>query len=410
MRCALVEQVFVDGVAQYQRPNGSTPGPGQFAMDSARHVVLGSSPSGHAVEVSTRALWMLVRASDVTVNGFRMKHSVTTAQFGALTVGNDTGTIVYDRVTISNNVLSDTSGAVLRLWSGSGHRIIGNDISRGGQLGIGFSAISTPQAQNSIFRNNVIHDNNTEDFNWWWEAGGVKVTGYLYFLTFDANTVYGNKGPGFWTDGYVYNTTITNNAVHHNFAEGISVEISQYGTVAYNRVWENGWGCQGTNCSANVNQTGWVWGSGILSSTSGGFDIHDNIVAWNPDGINVLTQQRSDLMPPPDGTLVHNNNVFQARQPGDTNSDAVMLGWLDDGVTLMRQCVQSGSCSSYENLLYNSRAEPTYCRFEDPINACRGTLALYQADGADTGSHYISAADATALLSANAMPTSPESH
>jgi hypothetical protein len=411
MRCALPEQVFFDGVAQYQKANGSTPGPGQFAMDSSRHVVLGSSPAGHVVEVSTRWYWMRIWASDVTMSGFRMRHAASAAQNGGLEVGKDDLSLIVDRATIANNVLSDASGRVLSLNAGSAHRVIGNDISRAGQLGIGYGSPTTSVGQGTLFQGNVVHDNNTEDFKWWWEAGGIKASRDDY-LTFDRNILYGNKGAGIWTDGNVHHVTFTNNVAHHNLAWGIAAEITRYGVVAYNRVWENGWGCLGTNCQAQFDQTVWVWGSGILSSSSGGLDIHDNISAWNADGIAPLTAQRED-MESPDETLVHDNYVFHTNQPGDA-SDAVMLGWLSDGTTAMTQCVQSGSCRSFANLLYSISAEPgpgsAYpCRF-GYSNGCRGRLDMYQAGGADTGSRYITKEEATALLVANGMPTSPESH
>jgi parallel beta-helix repeat protein len=412
MRCLLPEQVFIDGVAQYQKPDNTIPGAGQFSLDSSRHVILGTSPSGHTVEVTTRWYWVRVHASDVTINGFRMQHSAPSYCCGGIEVGYDEFSAIYDRVTISNNTLSDTSTRVIAVHGGSNHRVTGNTIYRAGQLGIAYSSISSSPAQNSLIQNNILHDNNTEDFGYGYESGGVKVASYVSYLTLDRNTVYNNRGTGLWADGHVYNTTFTNNIIHNNLAWGISVEISRYGTIAHNRIWENGWGCMGTNCAANslsLAQTDWVMGAGILSSTSGGFDIHDNIEAWNADGIVPFTALRSDVIEPPDGTLVHNNYIFLARQPGD-KYDAAMLGFLSDRTTLMTQCVQSGSCRSYDNLLYNSQAEPTYCRFTDPINSCRSTLALFQADGVDTGSRYISAAEASAVLSSNGMPTAPESH
>ena len=48
-----------------------------------------------------------------------------------------------------------------------------------------------------------------------------------------------------------------------------------------NRLWENGW-----------RFPAWGWGGGIVVSSSRNVEVFDNVVAWNPDGISIISQQR----------------------------------------------------------------------------------------------------------------------
>lgn len=52
------------------------PGYGQFALNSARQVVLAQNPNGVTVEVTVRQRVIDVRASDVTIRGLVVRHSM----------------------------------------------------------------------------------------------------------------------------------------------------------------------------------------------------------------------------------------------------------------------------------------------------------------------------------------------
>ncbi len=93
-----------------------------------------------------------------------MKHAATPAQRGALNNGG------YSNWTVQGNVLSDAHGAVVSLYNASDLRLLNNDISRGGQLGVQGS-----QATDVLVQGNRIYDNNTEAFSSGWEAGGLKM-------------------------------------------------------------------------------------------------------------------------------------------------------------------------------------------------------------------------------------------
>jgi hypothetical protein len=50
MLCSEAEMVFLDGRYLSQRPDGADPGPGEFALDAGRRVMLGDDPTGKKVE------------------------------------------------------------------------------------------------------------------------------------------------------------------------------------------------------------------------------------------------------------------------------------------------------------------------------------------------------------------------
>jgi hypothetical protein len=116
---------------------------------------------------------------------------------------------------------------------------------------------------------------------------------------------------------YCATITISGNAVHHNSHQGILFEISTGASITGNAVWENGW-----------SFTAWGWGGGIVVSSSAGADVSGNTVAWNADGIVVLSQNRAGS-PAATNNHVHNNVVAIAPQPGD-GDDAYAIAWLAD--------------------------------------------------------------------------------
>jgi nitrous oxidase accessory protein NosD len=382
-RCAWPEQVFVDGVPQTQLAAGSSPSAGQFALDAARHVLLGYSPAGHTVEVTTRRYWLTIQASDVTVSGFRMRHAAVPPQDGGLRQ------LSGDRATISNNVLSDTHGGVLSLNGGTFHRLLNNDVSRGGQEGI---HIGGPTGESDVLvQGNRIHDNNTEGFDCGWECGGLK-TALQTRLTIDNNEVDHNLGPGLWCDIQCRDVVFSNNRVHHNSNTGISFEISTGAKIFSNRVWENGW-----------SFTAWGWGAGILVSSGGGAEIYNNILAWNADGVSVISQNRPDAAPATNN-YVHDNTVVEGAMASDA-SDKFMVGWLQDWAGSMFNAASNNRGAT--NLYWNTQAEPT-CRFA--WSSCVNRIIDFNATPGEEGARYLTDAEMGSILGVAGIPTSPQAH
>jgi len=391
-RCQWPEQVFFDGVALRQVASG--PVTGQFAMDSSRHVVLGQNPSGHVVEVTTRSKWVDVTASDVTIDGVTMRHAANAPQGENAALDVSGGS----RFILRRSALFDVHGTLIGVAGGSGHRIEDNELARGGQNGFGL-----PNIVDSLVARNRIHDNNTEDFDPGWEAGAGKA-GRVLRLTFDANDVYANAGPGLWCDIDCNDVTYSNNRTHHNEGPGIFFEISNVAHITGNIVWENAW-----------RFPAWGWGAGILISSSSNAEVSHNVVAWNPDGISVISQNRpaepiGSLTDPNRwnnvrGNYVHDNDVILAPQPSDS-SDKPMLAWLQDWAGIMYDSASNNRGAA--NRYWHSQAEPSWCRFA--WSGCRDTIAGFNGTPGEEGGRYLSLSERDAVLSGASVPLSPIAH
>jgi parallel beta-helix repeat protein len=403
-RCFQAEQVFLNGRPLTQVSSSSVPGVGQFKVTAnLRKIVLADKPVGHRVEVTTREHWIVGAADNVTVKGFRMRHAGNDAQRGALWLNN------HANWRVEANVLSDTHGAVVALGSGNNNKLVGNDIFRGGQIGVvGAANVGT------VVRDNLIHDNNTEGFNAQWEAGGLKfalVRGALI----EGNAVYRNDGSGLWCDISCENATFRNNRVHHNRNAGIFFEISDGARIYGNAVWENGW------CFSD-----WGWGAGILIASSRNADVHDNVVAWNADGISVLSQLRAqidqrDANPdddPPDlrhpwnkavGNFIHDNVIAMTDDdPFDPDNDNMFaLAWLQDwpGVLFQSRSLNRGAGNRY---WYPNTEGKTRFAWSTGIADTQRYLREFNATPGEEAGVYMTALQKSTALSAARVPLAPQ--
>jgi len=399
-RCLKAEQVFIDGRALTQVP--SNPAPGQFALDGARNVLLADDPTGKTVEVTVRQRWVLMQADNVTVRGFTMKHSANDAQRGG--IGNDG----RSHITIQNNVLSDAHGYVVR-FDGDGAmglKLLGNDISRGGEMGFGGSAgDGNPATIDIEVRNNDIHHNQTEDFECGWECGGMKMA-VIKGAIWDGNTVRENNGPGMWCDIDCANITISNNNVYRNRDMGIFFEISDGAKIFGNRVWQNVWN--------NPAPNSWGYNTGILISSSRNAEVYDNTVAWNDnDQITLISQDRARSggdNPEWDqvyGHFVHDNRLF-GLDSTNANSDkyhSLGLGWLQDFAGTLFDAASNNRGA--RNLYYYVGAEGTnaFPRFAWDNGYER--LADFNATPGEENGRYMTLAEKNAALSAAGIPLTP---
>lgn len=293
-RCQLPEQVFIEGQPLEQVLE--RPGRGQFALDADRRILLGESPSNRQVEVSVRRYWVLGASDNVGIHGFRMRHAANDAQwFGALRTSGHSGW------TIAGNVLSDAHGALVSLCSsgGSNNRLLDNELFRSGWL-----AVHGHACDGALVQGNHIHHNNTEGFSADWAAGGIKMATARH-VVFADNRIHDNAGHGVWCDidcdGIVYR----GNAVHDNGGVGVFHEISGRARILDNRIWGNGW-----------RMGAWGTGAGILSQGSRDVRIANNTLAWNADGIVVVSTQRHQDPEHPwnrvTGNTVVNNLIVMA--------------------------------------------------------------------------------------------------
>jgi parallel beta-helix repeat protein len=378
-RCLWREQVFYDG-----RPLlavDANPAPGQFSVANGI-LSIADDPSGHVVEVSTRQRWVEVKADGVSIQGFTMRHCVNDSQSGCIASDQHSG------VTVSGNTLSETHGGVVGLFHGSNLKILRNDISHGGQIGVTMSGVT-----DSLVQGNRIHENNfRKDFNAGWEAGGMKST-HATHLSMDNNEVYLNRGPGLWCDIECQDVTFSNNRVHDNEANGISYEISHAARIYGNVVWNNGWGFHS-----------WGWGAGIMIQNSDHSEVYNNIVAWNAHGISVIEQDRRDgsVQHPITEAYLHDNTIVM--QDG---FEQFAVAWLTD----CKDCRIFDPDS-------NNRAERNAHGFSGAGEAnAKGRftwggkkynrLAEFSSTPGGKNDRYLSPAEQNKILSAAGVPLSP---
>jgi parallel beta-helix repeat protein len=380
-RCLWPEQVFFDGKPLQQV--ASDPHSGQFAVNDNRQVILADNPSDHKVEVTVRQQWVVGKSHGVTIEGFTMKHAANDSQSKAAVANGG-----YSNWTVQNNVLSDAHGAVVSLTDGTGLKLIGNDIFRGGQLGV-----HSGGGAELVVEDNKIHHNNTEGFSRSWEAGGMKAAA-MSSLRVEGNEVYANGGVGLWCDVGCKNVVYSNNRIHHNENMGILIEISSGAQVFGNVLWENGWA-----------KSAWGWGAGIVSSSSKDVEIYNNTLAWNADGISVISQERNVTYALiVENVLVHDNQILAKDYPG--TKDNFALAWLQDwdGGVLFDA---SSNNRGYDNRYWYPSAEGSYARYKwnreperflEPFNA---TL------GEETGS-YMTKSEKDTVVSSTGIPAEPE--
>jgi parallel beta-helix repeat protein len=208
-------------------------------------------------------------AANVTVRGFEVTNYNNPPQWGAIH-GQGPGWVVeYNEVhhNATTGIRVENVGPVVR----------NNYIHHNRQLGIAASA-----STNGLIEDNEISYNNyTVEYDWGWEAGGSKFwsnTG----LVIRGNYVHDNHGPGLWSDVNNYNTLYENNTVVNNFAAGIFHEISYDAVIRNNTSRGNGWG-----------DPAWVWGAGIVISSSLNVEIYGNHVEGNFNGITAAQQNRA---------------------------------------------------------------------------------------------------------------------
>jgi hypothetical protein len=284
--CRLQEQVFIDGKELSQVT--SNPLAGEFMINGDLQIVMGDTPTGRTVEVSVRQTWIQGGAANVTIKGFVMKHAANKAQVGALT---NSG---YANWTVENNKLSNTSGVNVTINNATGGKIINNEISYAGQLGIGGN-----RSPGLLIKGNKIHHNNNLGFSCGWECGALKVAHATDNILED-NESYENFGYGLWCDIECVNTTFRRNRVYDNANKGIVQEISGSAKIYDNRIWNNGFG-----------YTVWGWGAGALSQNSDNVEMFNNILAWNADGMGVISQGSRSDNPSASNNSTHDNFIAQ---------------------------------------------------------------------------------------------------
>lgn len=341
------------------------------------------------MEVTVRQRWVLGAANNVSVQGITMKHA---AGDGLWNGG-------YSNWTVKNNDLSYAHAKNLTLTLGNFLLARNNDLHDGGQMGM-----SSNDADIEI-SNNRVYNNNTENFDPGWAAGGMKIAQPRSALIAD-NEVYDNKDIGIWTDVVNENQTsveIARNRVHHQPREGIRVEITKNFNVHDNVVWENGWG-EGDSYN----------GAGITVAGSHDGVVNDNVLAWNASGIAIVQQNRSGANEQPYDTVknvrLNRNQVIQDEIPNSLNHAAALWNKSDSAIA-------EGALSIYDPAANSGGADGEYW-FDEPEGQTYRfkwdgkfkTLTAFNTTPAEENGRYLSDTEKDTILQTNGLPAAPENH
>jgi parallel beta-helix repeat protein len=370
-RCNWPEQVFVDGTPFTEVAPGSLPGATQFALDSARHIVLHDDPTGHTVEVTTRERWVDTQSDNVTIQGFAFWHAANAAETGAIGNQDRTGW------TLQDSKLYYAHGGIVSLGGAknpdSQTRVLRNEIAGSGYEGInGLMNVNTLIQGNRIFNNNL---SGFDSVNW--AGAGVKVVGFTN-LVLDQNDVYNNNGPGLWCDINCQGVVFSNNRIHDNRGAGILFEISSGARIFNNVIW----GCSPTAPAINI-------------SSSSGAEVYSNVLAWNNLGIAVFSEERSHRPGPGTvGISIHDNTILA---PGQS---AVSLQWFQRGAGNLFEATSSNSGAS-NNFWYPSDEDGT-ARFR--WQRWISSIHDFTQTPSGSGARYLSAQERDQVLSAWGIP------
>ncbi len=299
-RCNRAHDLFLDGAVLRHVGTLAEVVPGAWYFDyPANRIYMADDPDGHTVETSVTAQAFAGPAGNVTVRGIVIEKYANPAQTGAVDAGRGAGWVVRD------NEVRYTHGAGIRI----GHRaqIVGNNVHHNGQLGVG------GVGDDALVEGNTIAYNNAAGYDPGWEGGGTKFA-VTRNLVVRNNHVHHNVGAGLWTDIDNIHTLYEGNRVEDNESSGIFHEISYDAVIRNNVVRRNGFAF-----------SGWLYGAGILISSSSNVEVVGNTVEDNAHGINGIDQQRGAGRHGPwvlQNLYVHHNEV----RAGDYGKAAGIAG------------------------------------------------------------------------------------
>lgn len=381
--CREAEMVFVNDAYQRQVADGSDPGPGEFALDSQRHVVLGEDPGDARVEVVVRQVGLhMFHGSAGTV-----LDNVLVTEVGNTVGQQGTGAAIRNNgrtLTVKNSTVSWVHGTGLSCGGGVRCEITGTEVHHAGSAGL-----TSWKASPLVFDNNLIHDNCMSlpdvPYNDTFECSGIKIVGESpEGRTLTNNEFHHNRHAGIWLDISADNTTIANNRIHDNAERGIEVEITSGVTIRDNVIFANGW--VGTPSDAFNS-------GGIYILDSGNVKIYRNVMAWNRDGFAYIGGRRQNVNT---GIEMYNNDIIcGANDPGEQ----MIAGWLLRGDAL-------GSYIAHDNRYYyggqGNNSDTRKFRWE---NTFYTSLAEFNSTPGEENSRWLSSEEVSSILSANDIPT-----
>lgn len=265
--CHAPDQVFRNGEPLERVGHNVVPNGQQYSLNEHRQVVLGASPRGHQLEVTTRLGWLSVAAQDVVVSGFKMQHAAS-RHYGLAVINpsqrvsvrnnhfrhaaGTAASLAGESHSFENNVVEHTGFEALRLEPGSGAQVIGNEIRHAGQRHTAGS----------------------------WQSGGILVLLHPKAKIF-RNRVHHNQGMALLNIRSP-NVIVSDNQLHDNWGGAIAYLGCQGGAISNNRAWSNGQHAIPPEPAL------------FLTSTMGA-EVAGNVFAHHPFGIYVGPTRRDHI-------------------------------------------------------------------------------------------------------------------
>ena len=302
------EQVYRNGPTErggktLRRVSG-TPQADDFALDGSRRVILGSDPTGHVIEVTTRDNCVLLGtgANDITIDGLSLLY----AGFRGI----DFSTRTRPTLTKCEVAYSHTRG--IQIGQSIDGVVSYCHTHHNGQLGASHNNTTCTLTDSELSYNNW------KFFRTSWEAGGIKLSTPLG-ATLARNNSHHNRGHGIWIDieRPVQNVTMDGDRVHHNATQGIRIEASHGVTGTGLIVYENGFGFDHDKLED--------WNIQI----SGSYDVtlDSCVIAWGGSGaVQIIPQGSAGREDVHD---VHVNNSLIVMEENDTTPFA--MRWSNSG-------------------------------------------------------------------------------
>ncbi|MFK7918204.1 MAG: nitrous oxide reductase family maturation protein NosD [Ilumatobacter sp.] len=223
------EQFFVDDRNLREVGELGAVASGTFFHDrAADRVWIADDPVGRNVAGSALSWGIYLNRSDgSSIRGITIERYATQERNMAA-VRAYADDLVLEDLTIRDNARIGVSVIGDRV------RLDGIDSVDNGHLGV-----HAHRANDVAVANSRIARNNSEDFDPFHSAGGLKVT-ESSGLRVTNSTVIDNAGPGIWTDLDTDDVLVASNAVARNGRSGVEIELSSHVVVVDNTVHDNG--------------------------------------------------------------------------------------------------------------------------------------------------------------------------
>lgn len=353
--CHRAEDIYIDCLPLKQVTSLSDMDQPDECYISGSDVYIRTDPTNKLVEASVNKFAIhakgatnnsgLNAASNVTVKHLIVEQYATPAQHGAIHSGLNNQVNVVERMgknwLIENNEVRYNHGAGIFIYSNGTMK--DNLIHHNGQIGMKGSGVGVTIEGNQVYENG-----DWSGYKWSWEGGGSKFS-YTTNILITNNYVYGNFGPGLWTDIDNTGTTIENNICEYNLGAGIFHEISFDASISCNTLVGNQY---------SLGQGRW-YGGNIFISNSSEVEVYNNSITCTGvqrgNGIMLMCDDRfssSTGLP----YFTRNNHIFNNT-----------INYLEEanltGLTINNPDCTDYSGNVFENNDYHS-VNPAFAHFQ----------------------------------------------